>query len=125
MDAPGSPPPRLQIVLFPWLAFGQVLPYLELIKRLGSRGHHVSYVSTSRSLARLPLLRQRYSSTADLVPLMVPRIESLPDGTESSNDIPGKSLYETFDALAASFVDYYLAAACAAADVRPYQGFHF
>ncbi|CAL4934820.1 unnamed protein product [Urochloa decumbens] len=41
-----SPPPPLRIVIFPWLAFGHLLPYLELAELLASRGHRVSFVST-------------------------------------------------------------------------------
>ncbi|CAL4979202.1 unnamed protein product [Urochloa decumbens] len=115
MDTAGSSPtPPLHIVLCPWLAFGHMLPYLELAERLASRGHRVSYVSTPRNLARLPPLRRHAAggSAIDLVPLTVPRVEGLPDGAESTNDVPGESLWEAFDALAAPFAEF-LAAACA------------
>ncbi|CAL4979743.1 unnamed protein product [Urochloa decumbens] len=121
-DAAGSPPP-LRIVICPWLAFGHMLPYLELAERLASRGHRVSYVSTPRNLARLPPLRQLAGDGAvDLVALTLPRVEGLPDGAESTNDVPGdrlEPLWQAFDALAAPFADY-LAAACAAGEsARP------
>ncbi|CAO2150908.1 unnamed protein product [Urochloa humidicola] len=110
MDAAGSP---LHIVLCPWLAFGHMLPYLELAERLASRGHRVSYVSTPRNLARLLPLRRRAAGggAADLVPLTVPRVEGLPDGAESTNDVPGESLWGAFDALAEPFAEF-LAVAC-------------
>ncbi|CAO2142540.1 unnamed protein product [Urochloa humidicola] len=102
MDAPSSPLPPPHIVLCPWLAFGHMLPYLELAERLASRGHRVPYVSTPRNLARLPTLRRRHGVAAgaiDLVPLTVPRVEGLPDGAESTNDVPGgESLWEAFNA---------------------------
>ncbi|KAM0931424.1 hypothetical protein ACQ4PT_000442 [Festuca glaucescens] len=87
MDAAGSssPPAPLRIVIVPWLAFGHLLPYLELADRLASRGHRVSYVSTPRNLARLPLPLR---SDVDLVALPLPRVEGLPDGAESTNDVP-------------------------------------
>jgi hypothetical protein len=101
-------------VLCPWLAFGHLLPHLELAERLASRGHHVSYVSTPRNLARLPP-RRNAAGAIDLVPLPLPRVEGLPDGAESTNDIPGdrlEPLWEAFDGLAAPFAEY-LGAACA------------
>ncbi|XP_012703803.1 UDP-glycosyltransferase 91C1 [Setaria italica] len=114
MDAAGSsrsPSRPLRIVICPWLAFGHMLPYLELAERLASRGHHVSFVSTPRNLARLPPRRH----VIDLVALSLPRVEGLPDGAESTNDVPSdrrELLWEAFDALAAPFAEF-LAAACA------------
>ncbi|KAL6611394.1 hypothetical protein ACP70R_039322 [Stipagrostis hirtigluma subsp. patula] len=35
------------------LAFGHMIPFLELSKRLARRGHAVTFVSTSRNAARL------------------------------------------------------------------------
>jgi hypothetical protein len=122
MDAAGPRP--LRIVLCPWLAFGHMLPYLELAERLASRGHRVSFVSTPRNLARLPPLRRRHADAAaaaqdagavDLVPLPLPRVEGLPDGAESTNDVPGdrlQPLWEAFDRLGAPFAEFF-AAACA------------
>jgi hypothetical protein len=103
----------LRIVLCPWLAFGHILPYLELAERLASRGHRVSFVSTPRNLVRLPPRRH----AIDLVALPLPRVEGLPDGAECTNDVPGDKLgplFDAFDVLAAPFAEY-LAAACAAA----------
>ncbi|OEL37918.1 putative UDP-rhamnose:rhamnosyltransferase 1 [Dichanthelium oligosanthes] len=116
-SAPSSPARPLRIVLCPWLAFGHMLPYLELAERLASRGHRVSYVSTPRNLARLPPRRH----AIDLVPLQLPRVEGLPDGAESTNDVPGdrlEHLWEAFDGLAVPFAEF-LAAACADDGGRP------
>jgi hypothetical protein len=79
------PPPPLRIVICPWLAFGHMLPYLELAERLASRGHRVSYVSTPRNLERLPPRRH----AVDLVALPLPRVEGLPEGADSTTDVPG------------------------------------
>ncbi|XP_071685026.1 uncharacterized protein [Lolium perenne] len=55
MDARSSSSPSLlRIVISMWLAFGHLLPYLELAERLASRGHRVS---TPRNIAHLPPLR--------------------------------------------------------------------
>nr|CAB3490346.1 unnamed protein product [Digitaria exilis] len=109
-----SPPLRpLRLVLCPWLAFGHILPYLEFAERLASRGHHVSFVSTPRNLARLPP-RRHTAGTIDLVSLPLPPVDGLPDGAESTNDVPGdklQPLFEAFDGLAAPFSDYLAAAA--------------
>jgi UDP:flavonoid glycosyltransferase YjiC (YdhE family) len=114
-----SPPAPLRIVIVPWLAFGHLLPYLELAERLASRGHRVSYVSTPRNLARLPLPLR---SDVDLVALPLPRVDGLPDGAESTNDVPDDKRelhWKAFDGLAAPFAEF-LAAACADEATRPH-----
>ncbi|KAF8721870.1 hypothetical protein HU200_022814 [Digitaria exilis] len=118
MDAgSSSPPPPLRIVIFPWLAFGHLLPYLELAQRLASRGHHVSFVSTPGNVARFPPLR----AAVDLVALPLPHVDGLPDGAESTNTVPHDKmglLFAAFDGLAAPFAEF-LAAACADDRRRP------
>ncbi|ONM24724.1 Transferase, transferring glycosyl groups [Zea mays] len=107
----------LRIVICPWLAFGHMLPCLELAERLASRGHRVSFVSTPRNLARLPPRRH----DVHLVPLPLPRVEGLPDGVESTNDVPPDKRdlhWKAFDGLAVPFAEF-LAAACADEATRP------
>ncbi|VAI38732.1 unnamed protein product [Triticum turgidum subsp. durum] len=120
MDAASLPP--LRIVLCPYLAFGHLLPYLELAERLALRGHRVSYVSTPRNLARLPPLRPAAAPRVDLVPLPLPRVDGLPDGAESTNDVSAADRelhWKAFDGLAAPFAEF-LAAACADEATRPH-----
>ncbi|KAL6637247.1 hypothetical protein ACP70R_024819 [Stipagrostis hirtigluma subsp. patula] len=119
MDAvSSSSPPPLRVVICPWLAFGHLLPYLELAERLALRGHLVSFVSTARNIARLPPLRPAAAPRVAFVALPLPRIDGLPGGAESTNDIPHEFLWEAFDGLAAPFEEF-LAAACADGDRRP------
>uniref|UniRef100_A0ACD6AAQ8 Uncharacterized protein n=1 Tax=Avena sativa TaxID=4498 RepID=A0ACD6AAQ8_AVESA len=114
--------PSLRIVICPWLAFGHLLPYLELSERLALRGHRVSYVSTPRNLARLPPLRPAAAPLVDLVALPLPRVDGLPDGAESTNDVPDEDRelhWKAFDGLATPFAEF-LAAACADEATRPH-----
>ncbi|KAL5206168.1 hypothetical protein ABZP36_034377 [Zizania latifolia] len=116
MDARSSSSPPLRLVIFPWLAFGHLLPYLELAERLASRGHRVSLVSTPRNVARLPPVRR-----VDLVALPLPRVDGLPDGAESTNDVAGEKmglLWKAFDLLGEPFGEL-LAAMCADDGTRP------
>ncbi|VAI38731.1 unnamed protein product [Triticum turgidum subsp. durum] len=121
MDADPSSSP-LRVVVVPWLAFGHLLPYLELSERLAERGHSVTYVSTPRNLARLPPVRPAAAPRVDLVALPLPRVDGLPDGAESTNDISygeRKFHWKAFDGLAAPFAEF-LAAACAHEATRPH-----
>uniref|UniRef100_A0ACD6A5J6 Uncharacterized protein n=1 Tax=Avena sativa TaxID=4498 RepID=A0ACD6A5J6_AVESA len=122
LDARSSSSSPLRIVIVPWLAFGHLLPYLELSERLAERAHHVSYVSTPRNLARLPPLRPAAAPRVDLVALPLPRVDGLPDGAESTNDVPDEYRelhWKAFDGLAAPFAEF-LAGACANEAARPH-----
>ncbi|KAK1322918.1 putative UDP-rhamnose:rhamnosyltransferase 1 [Acorus calamus] len=85
----------IHIVVFPWLALGHMLPFLELSKSLAKLGHHITYVSTPTNLSRLP-------------PNASPNITfvSLPSQTESTTDVPADAvphLKKAFDALQSPF----------------------
>uniref|UniRef100_A0A453H5R3 Glycosyltransferase n=1 Tax=Aegilops tauschii subsp. strangulata TaxID=200361 RepID=A0A453H5R3_AEGTS len=86
MDDGNSSP--LRVVICPWLAFGHLLPCLDIAERLASRGHRVSFVSTPRNIARLPPVRPAVAPLVDFVPLPLPRVDGLPEGAESTNDVP-------------------------------------
>uniref|UniRef100_J3MJB2 Uncharacterized protein n=1 Tax=Oryza brachyantha TaxID=4533 RepID=J3MJB2_ORYBR len=78
-DASAAPPPPLHVVMFPWLAFGHLIPFLELAKRLAARGHAaVTFLSTPRNAFRLAPLPPELSSRIRVVPLPLPAIVSLP-----------------------------------------------
>src|SRR4051812_1144367 len=78
----------LEAVVFPRLAFGHMIPFLELSKRLTARGNAVTFVSTPRTLARLPPVPAHLSSRLHFVPLPLAAVEGLPEGAESTADVP-------------------------------------
>ncbi|XP_057530974.1 putative UDP-rhamnose:rhamnosyltransferase 1 [Amaranthus tricolor] len=79
----------LDIVVFPWLAFGHMIPFLELSKHLAKKGHHISYVSTPRNLERLlPKIPKNLLPFIKLVPIPLPRDGVLPPKAEASSDMP-------------------------------------
>jgi hypothetical protein len=113
MDA--ADPSPLHIVIFPWLAMGHLLPCLELAEQLAARGHRVSFVSTPRNLARLPPVSPALAPLVDLVTLPLPHVAGLPEGAESTGDVPSDKFdlhRKAFDGLAAPFAAF-LNAACA------------
>ncbi|KAF8768521.1 hypothetical protein HU200_007531 [Digitaria exilis] len=99
--------PSLHVVVFPWLAFGHMIPFLELSKRLARRGHAVTFVTTPANAARLgaptsPGIHLRVAALA------LPEVEGLPGGAESTADVPPEKvglLKKAFDGLAAPFAD--------------------
>jgi hypothetical protein len=100
---------RLDVVLFPWLAFGHLIPYLELGKRLAARGHAVTFLSTPRNVARLPPVPAHLAPRIRLVTLPAPVVEGLPEGAESTADVPPEKnelIKKALDGLAAPFAAF-------------------
>ena len=101
-----SSAPSLHVVVFPWLAFGHMIPFLELSKRLARRGHAVTFVSTPRNAARLSAVPPELSARVRVATLELPAVEGLPDGAESTADVPPEKVglhKAAFDGLAAPF----------------------
>uniref|UniRef100_A0A0E0K6G5 Glycosyltransferase n=1 Tax=Oryza punctata TaxID=4537 RepID=A0A0E0K6G5_ORYPU len=99
----------LDVVMFPWLAFGHMIPFLELSKRLAARGHTVTFLSTPRNLARLPPVPTSLSDRLLLQPLPMPTVEGLPEGDESTADVtPDKDeiVKKACDGLAVPFAAF-------------------
>ncbi|PHT31195.1 UDP-glycosyltransferase 91A1 [Capsicum baccatum] len=78
----------LHVVLFPWLAFGHLIPFFELAKQIARKGHKVSYISTSRNIDRLPKLSQKLNYSIDFVNLSLPLTSGLPERAEATTDVP-------------------------------------
>uniref|UniRef100_A0A8I6WPL9 Glycosyltransferase n=2 Tax=Hordeum vulgare subsp. vulgare TaxID=112509 RepID=A0A8I6WPL9_HORVV len=82
-DSSSSQSPAMHIVLFPWLAFGHMIAFLELAERVAARGHRVSFISTPRNISRLPP-----AVGVRFVALPIPHVDGLPEGAEATTDLP-------------------------------------
>jgi hypothetical protein len=81
-------PKKLHIAMFPWLAFGHIIPFLELGKLIARKGHHVSFISTPRNIERLPKIPPDVAPLITLVKLPLPHVENLPENAEATTDVP-------------------------------------
>ena len=79
---------KLHIVVFPWLAFGHILPFFELAKLIAQKGHKISFISTPRNIHRLPKVPENLQPLVDLIELPLPRVDKLPENAEATVDIP-------------------------------------
>jgi len=100
---------RLHIVMFPWLAFGHMIPNLELAKLIAGKGHQVSFVSTPRNIERLPKVSQNLATLINFVKLPLPKLQNLPENAEATSDVPYdvvQYLKKAYDALEEPFTRF-------------------
>ncbi|KAG5574699.1 hypothetical protein H5410_054833 [Solanum commersonii] len=83
---------KLHIVMFPWLAFGHIIPFLELSKFIARKGHKISFISTPRNIDRLPKIPSEFSNSITLVKISLPKIDGLPKDAEATMDITSEEI---------------------------------
>ncbi|KAK7386197.1 hypothetical protein VNO78_26236 [Psophocarpus tetragonolobus] len=79
---------KLHIIVFPWLAFGHIIPYFELAKLIAQKGHKISLISTPRNIHRLPKVPENLQTLLDLIEIPLPHVDKLPENAEATVDIP-------------------------------------
>ncbi|XVF88797.1 hypothetical protein PTKIN_Ptkin19aG0080200 [Pterospermum kingtungense] len=77
-----------QKAVFPWLAYGHIVPFLQVSQFLGRRGHHIYYISTPKIISRLPKLPLQLSSNITFISLSLPHVDGLRAGAESTSELP-------------------------------------
>nr|UHB15579.1 UDP-glycosyltransferase [Paris polyphylla] len=101
---------NLHIVVFPWLAYGHMMPFLELSKSLAIRGHQISFISTTKNIKKLqPKVPQNLSQLIQFIPLLLPPTDGLPATAEATSDIPPnlvQYLKKAFDCLDRPFAQF-------------------
>ncbi|CAM8888087.1 unnamed protein product [Rhodiola kirilowii] len=100
---------QLHIVLFPWIAFGHMIPYLELAKLIAAKGHRVSFVSTSRNIERLPEISSELTPFITMVKLKLKVDDILPLDADATIDVPFDKvqyLKRAYDALQEQLAEF-------------------
>ncbi|CAJ1963535.1 unnamed protein product [Sphenostylis stenocarpa] len=82
----------LHVAMLPWLAMGHINPFFELAKILAQKGHHVTFINSPKNIDRIPKPPKTLQPFITLVRLPLPRIQHLPEGAESTMDVPPTKL---------------------------------
>ncbi|KAK1322911.1 UDP-glycosyltransferase 91A1 [Acorus calamus] len=101
--------PKLHLVMFPWLASGHLIPFLELSNALAKKGHTISYITTPRNLTRLP---PNLSPLINLIGFPLPSVDHLPSDADLTIDFPSNNLrpylriaYDALEPQLSAFLD--------------------
>ncbi|KAK6778336.1 hypothetical protein RDI58_025054 [Solanum bulbocastanum] len=78
---------KLQIVMFPWLALGHIIPFLNLSNELAKKGHKISFLLPKNAQIKLQNLNL-YPNLITFYTLKIPHIHDLPYGAETTTDVP-------------------------------------
>ena len=90
----------MHVVMVPWVAFGHMIPQLQLAIALAESGIHVSFISTPKNIQRLPKLSPTVTPLIHLVALPLPEVPGLPEGCEATLDLPFEKFKYLKDAYA-------------------------
>ncbi|KAL6614112.1 hypothetical protein ACP70R_036382 [Stipagrostis hirtigluma subsp. patula] len=82
----------MHVVMVPWLAFGHIIPFTELAKRIGRQGHRVTLLSTPRNTRRLISIPRDLEDLVRVVDVPLPRVNGLPEDAEATIDLPSDDL---------------------------------
>ncbi|KAL0728956.1 hypothetical protein Bca4012_025049 [Brassica carinata] len=90
---------KFHAFMFPWLAFGHMIPYLHLANKLAEKGHRVTFLLPKKAQKQLEH-HNLFPDNIAFHPLTIPPVDGLPAGAETSSDIPlslGKFLSAAMD----------------------------
>lgn len=79
---------QLHIAMLPWLAFGHLIPFLQLAKLMAAKGHKITFISTPRNIRRLPQIPQTLTPFITFLQIHLPKLDNLPENAESTKDLP-------------------------------------
>ncbi|KAL3626137.1 hypothetical protein CASFOL_029686 [Castilleja foliolosa] len=98
---------KFSILMFPWLAYSHVFPYLELAKQLSKNKHfHIYFCSSAINLDYVKKHILSNQSSIELVQLHVPSSPELPPHLHTTKNLPAHlnpALLRAFQASSSSF----------------------
>ncbi|CAL9243482.1 unnamed protein product [Arabidopsis halleri] len=77
----------MTIVMYPWLAFGHMTPFLHLSNKLAEKGHKIVFLLPKKALYQLEPLNL-YPNLITFHTISIPHVKGLPPGAETNSDVP-------------------------------------
>ncbi|KAG2581948.1 anthocyanidin-3-O-glucoside rhamnosyltransferase-like [Panicum virgatum] len=82
----------VHVVMFPWLAFGHISPFVQLARRLllvssGEAGVRVTFLTAAGIAPRVEAMLESAAGAVRVLPLSLPEVPGLPAGAASTADV--------------------------------------
>ncbi|KAL9155225.1 hypothetical protein ABFS82_10G167700 [Erythranthe guttata] len=107
MEATRNETPIIKVVMFPWLGYGHITPYLELAKKLTTRNFKIYLCSTIATLTCIEeKITPKLSHSIKLVPLLLPVLPGLPRKLHTTNGLPPHLMPKLKEALDSSVDEF-------------------
>ncbi|CAN6850542.1 unnamed protein product [Brassica oleracea] len=90
---------KFHAFMFPWFAFGHMIPYLHLANKLAEKGHRVTFLLPKKAQKQLEY-HNLFPDNILFHPLTIPPVDGLPAGAETASDISiswGNFLFAAMD----------------------------
>ncbi|CDY43057.1 BnaA03g12040D [Brassica napus] len=78
---------KFHAFMFPWFGFGHMTAFLHLANKLAEKGHKITFLLPKKGLKQLEPLNLFPKSIVFHI-LTIPSVDGLPDGAETTSDIP-------------------------------------
>ncbi|KAB2064990.1 hypothetical protein ES319_A09G059400v1 [Gossypium barbadense] len=75
------------IAMYPWFALGHITPYVHMANKLAERGHKISFFLPPKTQHKVEAFNL-HPHLITFIPIVVPHVEGLPLGAETTNDVP-------------------------------------
>ncbi|XP_022969084.1 UDP-glycosyltransferase 79B30-like [Cucurbita maxima] len=82
----------LHIAMYPWFAFGHLVPYLHIANKLAKKGHKISFFVPSKTHLKLQPFNH-FPHLITFVPITVPHVDGLPEAAETTADVSHPSRF--------------------------------
>ncbi|PIA51808.1 hypothetical protein AQUCO_01100587v1 [Aquilegia coerulea] len=83
---------KFHVAMFPWFAMGHITPYLTLSNKFAERGIRISFFIPIKTQSKFNHLNL-HPHLIQFIPLIVPHVDGLPLGAESSSDVHVEKTY--------------------------------
>ncbi|TYJ31745.1 hypothetical protein E1A91_A06G221000v1, partial [Gossypium mustelinum] len=74
-----------RIAMYPWFAIAHITPFIHMANKLAQRGHKISFFLPAKTLGKVEAFNL-YPDLITFIPIIVPHVEGLPVGAETTND---------------------------------------
>ncbi|KAK6154749.1 hypothetical protein DH2020_008997 [Rehmannia glutinosa] len=77
----------MRIVMYPWFAMGHLTTFLHISNKLAERGHKIFFILPTKTQSKLNQFNL-HPNLIKFIPITVPQVDGLPNGTETTADVP-------------------------------------